>query len=301
MLGAVAWGAMSERPAADGSVVLVTEDLLCPHCGYNLRGLTAPRCPECGLRFTAAALQSGRLRDAVAAKSDLADPWQPHQVALASLWDLLAASWHPGWRMRRLDVQWQPVETRWRGVMIMLLGSYVWLYVLATLLITAAIVEHTAVSPVLAWREAALRRAPAAVLFGGAGGLAAYLTVVSSAGFRLTRPRLGTWLRLGAHAVPALTLHGLVAYGLLLLGFGDQGLILRQGGLLPLFPLLVGVPRVLLELHARPGRVNWLEGWRQLAWRLLPAAVAVWWLAPLADRVLSTDLVPVWLPGVSGP
>ena len=27
------------------------EDLLCPLCGYNLRGLTDPRCPECGYRF----------------------------------------------------------------------------------------------------------------------------------------------------------------------------------------------------------------------------------------------------------
>ncbi len=28
------------------------EDLLCPRCGYNLRMLTEPRCPECGLRST---------------------------------------------------------------------------------------------------------------------------------------------------------------------------------------------------------------------------------------------------------
>ncbi len=27
------------------------EDVLCPECNYNLRGLTVPRCPECGLRF----------------------------------------------------------------------------------------------------------------------------------------------------------------------------------------------------------------------------------------------------------
>ena len=28
------------------------EDLLCPLCGYNLRGLIESRCPECGFKFT---------------------------------------------------------------------------------------------------------------------------------------------------------------------------------------------------------------------------------------------------------
>lgn len=27
------------------------EDIPCPGCGYNLRGLTVPRCPECGNEF----------------------------------------------------------------------------------------------------------------------------------------------------------------------------------------------------------------------------------------------------------
>src|SRR5215471_12139833 len=26
-------------------------EILCPLCGYNLRGLVEPRCPECGHRF----------------------------------------------------------------------------------------------------------------------------------------------------------------------------------------------------------------------------------------------------------
>lgn len=29
----------------------IQEDILCPLCGYNLRGLIEPRCPECGFRF----------------------------------------------------------------------------------------------------------------------------------------------------------------------------------------------------------------------------------------------------------
>jgi hypothetical protein len=31
--------------------LLVVEDVPCPKCGYNLRGLTVPRCPECGFQF----------------------------------------------------------------------------------------------------------------------------------------------------------------------------------------------------------------------------------------------------------
>lgn len=29
----------------------ITEDILCPLCEYNLRGVSEPRCPECGYRF----------------------------------------------------------------------------------------------------------------------------------------------------------------------------------------------------------------------------------------------------------
>lgn len=29
----------------------ISHDVTCPLCGYNLRGLTDPRCPECGARF----------------------------------------------------------------------------------------------------------------------------------------------------------------------------------------------------------------------------------------------------------
>jgi len=38
----------AERAARVGG----TQALVCPTCGYNLTGLTEPRCPECGTRFT---------------------------------------------------------------------------------------------------------------------------------------------------------------------------------------------------------------------------------------------------------
>lgn len=30
---------------------IFSEDVPCPHCSYNLRGLVEPRCPECGRVF----------------------------------------------------------------------------------------------------------------------------------------------------------------------------------------------------------------------------------------------------------
>ncbi len=35
---------------------LATRDLACPGCGYNLRGLATPRCPECGRAISPADL-----------------------------------------------------------------------------------------------------------------------------------------------------------------------------------------------------------------------------------------------------
>jgi len=40
----------SNTPPTDGSAVSDT-DVPCPKCSYNLRGLSVPRCPECGSRF----------------------------------------------------------------------------------------------------------------------------------------------------------------------------------------------------------------------------------------------------------
>jgi hypothetical protein len=39
-----------------------TQEIACPMCEYNLRGLTEPRCPECGYRFDWAELRDARRR-----------------------------------------------------------------------------------------------------------------------------------------------------------------------------------------------------------------------------------------------
>lgn len=35
------------------------EAFCCPSCGYNMRGLSAAKCPECGLEFTIDQLKKG--------------------------------------------------------------------------------------------------------------------------------------------------------------------------------------------------------------------------------------------------
>ena len=39
----------------------IDNDLCCPHCGYNLRGLTSGRCPECGNVFDLAAMSRSQI------------------------------------------------------------------------------------------------------------------------------------------------------------------------------------------------------------------------------------------------
>lgn len=42
------WGLLRGYPPGPEGLAL---DLACPKCAYNLRGLTKPRCPECGFHF----------------------------------------------------------------------------------------------------------------------------------------------------------------------------------------------------------------------------------------------------------
>jgi hypothetical protein len=55
-------GPSAAIPAAAPDWAAQREDLLCPLCEYNLRGLTDPRCPECGYRFDWDQLRDERLK-----------------------------------------------------------------------------------------------------------------------------------------------------------------------------------------------------------------------------------------------
>lgn len=48
-------------PSSEKDRAGVDEDLFCPECGYNLRGVTADRCPECGGEFDRATLAVSRI------------------------------------------------------------------------------------------------------------------------------------------------------------------------------------------------------------------------------------------------
>lgn len=52
---------MSDTAHSAVNVAPLEDDLLCPGCGYNLRGLTEHRCPECGEDFGPAALSETAL------------------------------------------------------------------------------------------------------------------------------------------------------------------------------------------------------------------------------------------------
>ncbi len=43
----------SKQPDANSKVALADHDVFCHECGYNLRGITEPRCPECGKKSQA--------------------------------------------------------------------------------------------------------------------------------------------------------------------------------------------------------------------------------------------------------
>jgi len=48
-------------PAQPSDPTTIDADLFCPQCGYNLRGLTVDRCPECGKQFDLANLMVSRI------------------------------------------------------------------------------------------------------------------------------------------------------------------------------------------------------------------------------------------------
>ena len=55
---------MDPAPSPTPEPQVIDEDLPCPKCRYNLRGLTVPRCPECGFQFEWTDVPELRTREA---------------------------------------------------------------------------------------------------------------------------------------------------------------------------------------------------------------------------------------------
>ncbi len=73
-------------PTATTSTDPIAGDFLCPGCGYNLRGLTQDRCPECGAPFDRAKISESQL------------PWlqRAYRGRLRSYWRTVwQVTWHP--------------------------------------------------------------------------------------------------------------------------------------------------------------------------------------------------------------
>lgn len=164
--------------------------VLCPRCGYNLFGVGAPRCPECGLAFDAADLAAGVARENRPLRLDRCDPWQPHQVLVAGVLDLLTAALRPRTILRRTALH-GPI---WTAPLLAAVGL-LFIVLVHVAHVSLAAVMHAGVSPAAglrhAWREwvaATLAvHGPAAIFVGVAWSLGAR----GAAALRAGRLRLG--------------------------------------------------------------------------------------------------------------
>ena len=255
------------------------KDLHCPRCGYNLRGLDTPRCPECGLTFSAEEWAARVLREHVASWLDRCDPWQPHQVLIRSLYELTRGALRPGWVVRKLDLK-GPV---WAAGLMLICGA-IWLYVLTVVLIGAATVLHTGASPAAAlrWTGAVWGPRMVAVAFLSAGlvyGLIALLGIprVLRRGWREHLRLLGYWL-------PSAAAWAVVPVGVALLAAGDLAIEFRWQ-----WPMLTVLPAIGTFMGTQKGQrrvgarialyavlfVAWIVGCPMLAEALLPGELEV--------------------------
>lgn len=136
-------------------------ELRCPRCGYDLRAAPAPRCSECGLTFPPEQWSTGVLREVRRTRIERADVWQPHQLLVAGLLDLLVAAFRPRVRWRTTDVRMP-----WSRVVLHLVVGVFWLWCLASVLTAEALRRQGAASPYACIIAAALDWAPRLVAFG---------------------------------------------------------------------------------------------------------------------------------------
>lgn len=187
------------------------EDIACPRCGYNLRGLTVPRCPECGLRFAEEAWQRGEIREHVATSLDRCDPWQPHQVLLRSLWELSRAVLRPSRLLTKLDLNGRV----WPAGLMFVFGG-AWVYVIAVGLVATAMCLHVGTSPYASVKAAAGQWVPRALLATLALGLASCGLLVVPGALHVRTPRMRQVCRVAGYWVPAMMAYALLVPAALL-------------------------------------------------------------------------------------
>lgn len=176
----------------------VDRDVACPRCKYNLRGLTSERCPECGLDIDADELAVGIPRENIETWLDRCDPWQPHQVLVRSLFELLCGALRPWRRLHTLDINGPTAPA-----VLMLAFGTLWVWLVAALLTAAATFVYTGASPAASLRCGVLLWAPrllaAAALPVLTGALVLRIPQVARIAAATTRQRF----RLAAYWMPA--------------------------------------------------------------------------------------------------
>ncbi len=209
----------------------VDRDLYCPRCRYNLRGLTTPRCPECGLTFPEGQWAAGILREQIPTRLDRCDLWQPHQVLARSLYELIRGGLRPSWLLTKLDLDGRLVPAA-----LMFVFGVAWLYLLMTALLATATCVHTGASPAAGVRSAALYWSPRVLLVTIATSVATFGCVAQPVALRVSRLTWRQYLRLAGYWVPCAGLLVVVPLALML---AVPDLVLPEPGIVP---LLTGLP-----------------------------------------------------------
>ena len=179
----------------------VDRDVACPRCRYNLRGLTTPRCPECGFEFDFKDLATGLLRENIPTWLDRCDPWQPHQVLVRSLYETARGALRPRRAWTKLDVN-GPLVPAW----LMLIVGTLLVALLTAAIMATAIIFHTGASPAAATHAALRIWTPRLLLAGFGSAIAVIPRLLTPNHIRASQPRMRQRFRLVAHLTPAIVL-----------------------------------------------------------------------------------------------
>ncbi|MFH1746194.1 MAG: hypothetical protein ABIG44_04035 [Planctomycetota bacterium] len=250
-------------------------DVSCPRCGYNLRGLTTPRCPECAFEFTFEELRGGLLRENIPTWLDRCDPWQPHQVAIRSLYELLRGALRPRRLLTKLDVN-GPMAPAW----LMLICGTLWLWLLTAAIVAVGIVLHTGASPAVAMKSGILVWGPRIVLpsLAFACGLTILATTPVSLG--ASRPTIHQRFRLGAFLWPTLTAYGCIPAAAVLSSVPELVLEVGLPQLTPIFLVALVLRLGKRRTAQAPPRSYWLALTLLILVCLLAGKALAAWLRP---------------------
>ncbi|MBL8878032.1 MAG: hypothetical protein JNG88_02840 [Phycisphaerales bacterium] len=171
----------------------------CPACGYDLRGFANARCPECGSAFDINQLRAGAARVNEPTWLDAADVWQPHQLLIRSLFELIVGAARPSARLTRTSVT-APIS----AALVMFVLGELWITLICAALLALGIALHCDASPAACARTALVVWAPALLVVRAAlyAGL-----VWPATDARLLRVAGVTWkgrARVAAYWLPAL-------------------------------------------------------------------------------------------------